>query len=254
MKVNKLLTPRNIFTGLAIIGAGATVVCTHLDTKRELLKLADSEDGFISKKDRIINYIPTGVSLIVTETCIILSHRASAKEVATLTAGLAAVTKRFAEYRNTVKDENPDLDQKAIERFSKSPIDPQISTSPANGFRTPDVIKSAEFAELGDDTEMRLFYDDLTDTWFKATWLAVLSAEYDLNRNFSLGYPNISVGNFYEFLGVECPAKYKDLTWECEEFYDGYAWIDFSHIKCQTDDGREYYTIFYDFTPQPQED
>lgn len=92
-----------------------------------------------------------------------------------------------------------------------------------------------------------LFYDQYSKRYFESTIEQVITAEYHLNRNFSLrGYTTLN--EFYEFLGLEMTDYGEEVGWAVEdEFY----WIDFNHRKTCIDEGLECYIIESYWEPTP---
>lgn len=68
---------------------------------------------------------------------------------------------------------------------------------------------------------------------------AVLNAQYHLNRNLCLR-GNVSVNEFYEFLGIDKIEHGDDIGWSMDELMEGgVMWLDFENGRTQMDDGLE---------------
>ncbi|MBP5473996.1 MAG: hypothetical protein J6X92_04470, partial [Bacteroidales bacterium] len=91
---------------------------------------------------------------------------------------------------------------------------------------------SFDFGET--DENEHLFYDEFSQRYFRSTFSQVVLAELYTNRNFALGGGEVSINDFYKFLGLDTPKELKDLYWwVC----DSYCFIDFSHHLEHVDDG-----------------
>lgn len=98
------------------------------------------------------------------------------------------------------------------------------------------------------DGSEKLFYDEFSNRYFEVTIEQVISAEYHLNRNYTLrGYSVLN--ELYEFLGLETTDNGSVLGWMPTD--EGEYWIDFNHRKVVMDDGLECYIIEMPFEPKP---
>lgn len=112
------------------------------------------------------------------------------------------------------------------------------------------LTKNASLDIIHIPEEKVIFYDTVSKRYFEATYSEILQAEYHLNRNFVIG-GYISVGEWYEFLGLETKESDYFKGWSS---YDGYCWIDFNHYVGSTHDGVLYFGIEPIFAPSKFEE
>ena len=232
------------------------VVASHDKTKAEKL-LNDSEyqpKGEL--KHDIIEpmkicwkaYIPTVVVAGMTITSIIVNHKLTKKEIASISAcavgsmGLLSNYKQKIEARyghegleEIIRDVAHDHEDNAIKAKN-------VCIYGSGG------ITSFEDPSIDCDT---LFYDEWSDTWFRSSLFNVKNAMYHFNRNFALAGEN-SLEDFYNLLGIK-PLGNIDL-----EYYgygnnileDGIFWVDFDLIESKNKDtGETYYIISFVWAP-----
>lgn len=174
-------------------------------------------------------YIPTIVLGVSTIVCIISSSILSANKQAALTGAYALIEQSYKKYKksaNIVYGE--DADKNIKEQMAKSI--PVFDVAVNNN---------------GIDEEFKtfLFYDDLSQRYFKSTFPAVLNAKYYINRNIMIR-GEASLNEFYRFLGFEETTGGDEIGWTQDKLYeDGIMWLDFE-IKLTTSDGNSYYTIY----------
>lgn len=194
-------------------------------------------------------YIPAAATGMATIACIFSANMLNRKQQASLASAYALVSRQFRDYKNKVK-----------ELYGKEAHERIMSALAVEKTEAPCIYGSLtgndfDFGETGE--EQRLFYDSFSERYFQATITQVLLAEYHLNRNFALNGGEISLTEFYTFLGLDTPEVLKDLFWFVSDYY---YWIDFTHTKAMVDDGLsgevECWIIEMDFPPtvEPLED
>lgn len=96
-----------------------------------------------------------------------------------------------------------------------------------------------------------LWYDRISNRYFKATIEQILLAEYHLNRNYILrGYACLN--ELYEFIGVSKIDGGDLLEWQ--PWDESMFWIEFTHRKSVMSDGTEFYILGMPWEPELEED
>nr|DAQ19128.1 MAG TPA: hypothetical protein [Caudoviricetes sp.] len=172
-------------------------------------------------------YIPAALVGLSTVTCIVGINALSKRNQASLASAYAMLSESYQQYRkaaNVVYGE--DADSKIKAQMAK---DTYVS---ADGYSVYD-------SDLDLESERILCYDLFSRRYFTATMAAVLNAQYHLNRNLCLR-GNVSVNEFYEFLGIDKIEHGDDIGWSMDELMEGgVMWLDFENGRTQMDDGLE---------------
>lgn len=102
----------------------------------------------------------------------------------------------------------------------------------------------------GGNEEKHLFIDYNSGIRFMSTFNNVLSAEYNLNRNFIMrGFALVDEWN--SFLGIDSISKdYPDIGWDV---CSGIDWIDFRHKRIVLN-GIDAWEISFIFSPEELEE
>lgn len=223
---------RNGATILTIAGGVGVVVTTVTAIKAtpkalEKLEEAKQEKGEpLSKWEKVKvagpTYLPTMVIGASTVMCVIGVHLLTSRAQANVASAYALVEQSYKAYKNKVIEI---YGQEAHEEI----VDAIIAERAENvGVDAPGFIGKERLYVDEKCGRNRLFYDEYGDRFFETTLEQVISAEYHLNRNYTLrGYTILN--EFYDFLGLE-PTDYgSELGW-CN-YDDGMAWIEFNHRK-----------------------
>lgn len=244
--MNKHFWHRNASTVLTILG-GVGVVATSVmavkATPKALKKIdeAKEEKGEeLSKWETVkvtgTTYIPTIIVGASTIACIFGSNILNKRQQASLASAYALVDQSYREYKNKVKElYGEETHQEIIDAITAENV----------GINAPGFVSNDKLYVDEQCGEPRLFYDEYGNRFFEATLEQVISAEYHLNRNYSLrGYTVLN--EFYEFLGIE-PTDYgSELGWA--NYDDDMAWIDFNH-RVTDIRGKECVIIDMPFAP-----
>ena len=249
---SKLFLKRNTSTILTCVGAAgviATTVMAVQATPKALILIKEEETikgGELTKLEKVKIagpiYIPAVITGSATIACIFGANILNKRHQAALMSAYALLDTSFKDYKRKLKElygqeaHNKIVDSLAIEKAEKVnvtgayfSIDCDLSIEENNG-------------------EEKLFYDEFSNRYFEATIEQVISAEYHLNRNYTLrGYTVLN--ELYEFLGLESTKNGSVLGWTPTD--EGEYWIDFNHRKVVMDDGLECYIIEMPFKPQP---
>lgn len=175
-------------------------------------------------------YIPAAGAALGTIFCITGASILSRKQQASIMSAYALTDTAFRKYKSKVKELFGDdthekvMSSIAAETSDYSPITAEVCCE----------LTSLDFGENEDEDE-KLFYDAFSMRYFNSTVSHVLQAEYHLNRNYALG-ADVSVNDFYKFLGISDIEGGDKLTWNAPE---PICWIEFNHTQTVTDDGLE---------------
>ena len=228
-----------ILTCIGAVGVVATAVLTAKATpkavnsvKRRQMELwtDDSDEipeiSFGEKAMLMLPcYIPTVIVGAITIGSIFGANILNKRQQASLMAAYAFLDRSFREYKNSVKEvfgeEGHDRVMKNL--MIEHPKPPTIYGSTFG--------ESFDFGETTD--EPHLFYDSFSQRYFDATFSDVLLAELHTNRNFAIN-GEVSLKDFYVFLGLDTPDELKDLCWFVSDFY---YFVDFTHTRSLIDDG-----------------
>lgn len=233
-------------TLLCFIAAGgviSTAVLAAKATPKAIKLIEDSgceDEEPINKKKMIITaapaYIPAIISGALTIGYIFSANYLNKRQQAILTSAYALLNDSYSQY----KAKNIELNGiDAHERIMR-----ELAVEKSSN---PFIYAQGVFGEgacstcfEGSDEEKHLFFDSFSNRYFEATFSQVLNAELHLNRNLALG-ANMSVNDFYSFLGIEPTAKVEKLGWS---LYPGnYMFVDFNHIGITLDDGLQCWII-----------
>lgn len=213
---------KNSATILSILAAGGVVGTAYLSGKAALkasenLEKQRKRKKGINKKEEILTkaeaFIPAGAAAAGTILCIVGANVLNQKRQALLLTTCAYLEKSYADYKTRVNklvtDEESQFIDKAVEAEQQDEDD---RLPPWTGIQT--------------------FYLEPYGKFFERTMDEVISAEYHLNRNFTLrGY--VTLNEFLDFLHLPHVSDGDNIGWDCysgETTY-GYSWIDFNHRR-----------------------
>ena len=221
-----------ILTIASCVGVAASIVLTHRNT---IKAMENAED---EKKWKY--YIPTILSGTFTIVTIILNHKITNDELKALLATSATSFATLSKYRKKVKEIAGEDAYITIEKELAKDEEKGILNVNPSIWRQDITCAYVEPIEKG----KTLFYESQTNTWFRSSMSAVMSAIYHTNRNFALK-SYISLNEYLSFLGIESD-DYTDIGWSYDLYEDGIYWIDFDVIESKEGeeyDGEKYYII-----------
>lgn len=241
-------TVRTLLTGLSCAGVVATMICTRqcsikADEIRRKEKLVDPKT--IVKRTSPY-YIPAIICGGGTIAFILLNQYLTAKYVAAIVSAAGASTRFFHEFETKAREMLGDMKVDEIHRAIAEDHEKGIVNAAVPQLYAPGLLSCVADPKIEGNL---LFYDEFTDIWFRSSFAAVKNAEYHLNRNFVLG-ADISLEEFYDFLGVGLPKEFRELRWGDVLLADGICWLDFHHLDAFSKDKNEHYIIIrYDYDP-----
>ena len=238
-----MLIKRNSSTVLTILGGAGVIFTTVLAVKAtpkatQLLKEAEEEKGerltvVETIKTAGPTYIPTALSGLGTVTCIFGANVLNKHNQAALVSAYSLIDSSYKQYKQKLKElygeeaHNNIVDSIAVEKAKDV------------GIHSECLCNGCSLTNEESCGEPVLFYDEYGNRYFETTIEQVITAEYHLNRNFTLrGYSTLN--ELYEFLGLEETEYGSTVGWTVE---DELYWIDFNHRKVVLDDGLECYIL-----------
>lgn len=237
-----------ILTSVGAVGVVATAVLTAKGTIRacELLneEKASSNSESLSKGE-IVHiawhcYIPATTALLTTLACIFGANVMSKRNQASMVSAYAMLSQSYQNYRRAAKTVyGEDADRKIQAQMAEE----RYIYDQSNG--------SVLYDPDHDKAEIELFYDHFSGRYFQSTLLAVINAQYHLNRNYALG-GSITVNDFYHFLGIDKIDGGDAVGWCSDELYESNIfWIDFENQFTKLAGGMECYIVSALYEPHP---
>lgn len=236
-----------ILTGLGGAGVVATTVMAVKATPKavKLLEEAKEEKGeelTVVEKVKVAGttYLPTVVTGAATIACIFGANVLNKRHQASLASAYALVDSSYKDYKNKVKElYGEETHQEVVNAI-------MIEKAEDVYVHSECLCASCDLATEENDGEPKTFYDEHSNRYFEATIEQVITAEYHLNRNFTLrGYAVLN--ELYEFLGLETTDYGSVLGWAVND--DEIYWVDFNHRKVILPDNMEVYIIETPYEP-----
>lgn len=231
------LVKRNASTILTVMGGAGVVVTAVLTAKATPKALMLLEQAKEEKQEELTKfekvkaagpaYIPAVLVGAGTIACIFGANILNKKQQAALMSAYALVDNSYKEYQAKVK-----------EKYGEEG-DAEIRTEIAND-------KFKEEPKQPEDDGKKLFFDEYSNTFFRATNEEVLRAEYLLNREVTSNY-YATLNELREMLGMPKTDYGDTVGWSSAQMYDMYweCWIEFEHEKVEAEDGTEYFILRY---------
>lgn len=227
----KLFCKRNSPTILTYVGAFGVVVTSILAVKAtpKAMKRLDQlkkEKGEELTKVEVVKaaapaYVPAAVVGVTTIACIFGANTANKHQRKALASAYALLSTSYKDYKKKVVDlYGKEADEHVREEIAKD--------------------KYEEEKIVDDDDGKKLFYDDFSGRYFRATIERVQHAEYEINRDLTMR-DYATVNEFYDYLGIPRIDGGDELGWSTGMNFDFYwqSWIDFGHNKVALDGGIE---------------
>lgn len=217
-----------ILTGIGIVGLVSTTVLAVRATPKALELIEEEKtktDADTLKPVEVVKvawkpYIPAAITGIVSIGCIVGASSVSARRQAALYSAYKLSETAFADYKEKVvetigeKKEKAVRDKIAKDRLEKSPV------------TKSEVIMTGAGESL--------FYDPISDRYFKSDIETVRKVINDLNYAMSYGSEMyVSLSQLYDELGLKHTSISDDIGWNIS---NGLIETDFSAQI--TDDGR----------------
>lgn len=238
--MNNLLTKTNLFlkrnsstilTGVGVIGVIATAVSAAVATPKALRRI--HKEGYkrsLTKWERVKlaapAYIPTALIGASTITCVLGANILNKRHQAALTSAYALLDTSYKEYKQKVKDIYGEESQN---RIMQDLYDDKQEELP--------------IPEEG----RQIFFDFFSLQFFESSIADIKKAERFVNSCLRRrGY--VSLGEFYDELGIECTDTDCALGWSTNLGYDK---VEFT-VEVVTDGGKdEKYVLNMPIEPTP---
>lgn len=251
----KSFIKRNSALILSILGATGVIATSILAARaapkaEKRLAAAKEEKGEkLTKYETVKEIFPAYIPAIGTGTatimCILGAQILNSRQQASLVSAYALVDQARKDYR-----------RKAIELYGEETDRKIIDAIAAEDAEAINISGSyfGEICDLSTDEHTSapvLWYDQISNRYFKATIEQVLQAEYHLNRNYILrGYACLN--ELYDFLGISKIEGGDLLEWLPLD--EGMYWIEFNCRKSVTSNGTEFYILGIPWEPSLEED
>lgn len=237
-----------ILSAVACVGVVVTAVLTYKGTIKAQKAV---EEWTEEKRDELTAFekvqasakplAPAIVSGIATMGCIVASHKIDKEHIAVIAASGAGIAKKYDDYRKTnIEVNGKDAHDRVMEKL-------EVQQAKDSNLCAESMCAITSLNSSLSKEEF-LFHDEVTDQYFTSSLAQVLDAINHLNRNFTMGHPEVDVQMWCDFLGIE--NKKKDTRgWV---LCDDYTWIDFNISEpVELEDGLEVISITPMMTPIP---
>lgn len=226
---------KNAPTILTCIGGAGVIVTSVTAVKATPKAMRLLEEAKILKgedltkmeivKAAIPVYIPSILIGVSTIACIFGANILNKRSQAALMSAYALLDNSYKEYRN-----------KTIELYENE-ADSNIRKEIAK-----DKYKEADIDEADDGKS--LFFEEFSNSYFRATNETVLRARYELNRMVS-EHGAASLNDYFDLLDIPRVDYGEHLGWSSAQLYETYwdAWINFHDEKVEMEDGMECWIV-----------
>lgn len=195
-----------------------------------LIEEAKEEKGDELTKLEVVSvawkpYIPAVATGASTLICIFGANILNQRNQAALASAYALLDNSYKEYK-----------KKVVELHGEDGELQVRSEIAKDKFKEQDV--------QDEDDGKKLFYDDYSQRYFRATSETVLRAEYEINRML-VEDCYVSLNDLYDLLGLERVDYGEFVGWSAAQMFDMYwtAWVHFFHERIELDDGLECYIL-----------
>lgn len=233
---SKVLLKKNASTILTCIGGAGVIATAVMSVKAtpkalQIIEEAKEEKGEeLTKLEKVAVAGPVYIPAILVGTgtiaCIFGANVLNKRKQAALTSAYALLDTSFKNYKSKVKEMYGEEGEQEV--------------------RSELAKDEYQETDISVEDNKQLFYDGYSERYFESTLDNVREAQYNLNRELSLG-DCVLLNDWYTFLGIPHTDKGNDVGWTTAMNMDYYwqTWIDFEHHKMVMDDGLEciYITI-----------
>lgn len=243
------LSAPTIFTVASAGGVVATTVLAVRATPKALRTIEQNEydvEHGLSKADIVKLcwkcYIPTAAVGLSTIGLMIGSNVLNKQQQANMASLYALLDQSFKRYRKAADEVFGDgADYKIKAQVAK---DMYINS---HGMFGSGCIYDPE---TDDNSDKVLFFDWFSNRYFESTFASVTNAQYHLNRNW-ITQGEVTVNDFYEFLGIDTIPELELVGWPCEYSEEGVIWLDFDVYKAPIDENMDCFVISPSVGPIP---
>ena len=238
-----------ILSAIACVGVVVTAVLTYKGTikAQETVKEWTEEKRaeltpFEKVQASAKPLAPAVISGIATMGCIVASHKIDKEHIAVIAASGAGIAKKYDDYRKAnVEVNGKEAHDRVMEKLEAQKAE-EANLCAESMFTVTSLNSKLS-------TEEFLFHDEVTDQYFTSSLAHVLDAINHLNRNFTMGHPEVDVQMWCDFLGIINKKKDPRGWFLC----DDYTWIDFDISNpVEIEDGMEVIAISPTVEPVPE--
>ncbi len=207
----------------ACVGVVATAVLSFrgaIKSKKTMTEWEEEKHEPLTKVEKVQasvkHMIPATIACATTIGCIVGAHKINKEHIAALVGAGAITAKKYDDYRKAnIEVNGREAHERVVEKL-------QVQKAKQSNITSESMFEITSLNSKLSKEEF-LFHDDITDEYFTGTLAQVLDAINGLNRNFTLGHPEVDVQMWCDFLGIE-NKKHDNRGWVlCDE----YTWIDF---------------------------
>lgn len=219
-----------ILSSVGAVGVVATAVLAVKATPKALqnLEIAKEEKGEeLTNFEKVIvagpTYIPAVLVGVSTIACIFGADRMNKRKQAALMSAYTMLNSAYSEYKNKVNELYGDDANRTIQQaIANDKYEEQ--EQPADG--------------------KQLFYDEYSQTFFRAKPETILRAQYEINKEVQVNF-YATLNEYFDIVGLPKTDYGDELGWSSAQLYDYYwsDWVEFWHESAETEDGTEYHII-----------
>jgi hypothetical protein len=236
-----------ILTGVGVVGTVTTAVLASRATVKavraldeyETMAMVNNEDSNVppqalspSAKVMMVGhyYLPAISSGITTITAVLFSYKISSKQSAAFAAAYGISEKAFQEYKDKVVEK---VGSKKETTITEALAQDRVNANPL-GDREVIVIGAGDV----------LCYDELSGRYFRSSIEAIKAAENKINHEI-LNQNAVSLGTFYDELGLQPTALDDQLGWNLDNL------LDVAYSAVLADNGQPCISIGFRTEPIP---
>lgn len=234
---------RYLPSALSVLSCGGVIGTAYLSAENTKKYEKEIVNSTSKKKTFFKCYWQTILSASATCGCIILSNDISEVARAGLVSACGFISESFAKYREKVIEHHGIEEHKRILNEIAAEECKPVELYSYGALFSP----CLNACNLSKDDKVQLFFDGFSRRFFKSTLARVIDAEYNINRNFTLG-DVVSLNDWYDFLGLEQTIEGNELAWYMG-IEDEVFWLDFDHEERYLDDGTPYVYLTMAYEP-----
>ena len=238
MNISKWMTKHSsgLLSLAACVGVLATAALTFkgaIKSKKTMTEWEEEKHEPLTKFEKVQasakHMVPAAVVCAATIGCIVGAQTINKEQIAAAIGAGDITAKKYDDYRKAnIEVNGKDAHDKVVKRLRVQKAKQANITSESLCQITTLNSKLSK--------EEFLFHDDITDEYFTGTLAQVLDAINGLNRNFTMGHPEVDVQMWCDFVGIE-NKKHDTRGWV---LCDDYTWIDFDiSDPIELEDGLE---------------
>lgn len=209
----------------------AVKICDKIKQEQEKEKLTPKEVVQATWK----LYLPVVATTTLSIPCIILGNRVSSKRNAALAAAYAISETAIQEYKEKAKEI---VGEEKVKKIEEEVSKEKVSK------------KDSSVIVLG--SEESLYYEPLTDRYFKSDWNTIQRCANELNEQALMSTTGqFSLNDWFEKIGLPVTDIGDDIGWSTSAFDCCSKLLKISMTTAKTKDNKPCGCIQYDTRPKP---